>query len=160
MNHIWSPWRMKYIENESQGDECPFCLAFLKSDNYENLVVFRGKNTAVMLNRYPYTSGHLMILPILHCEKLADLDPETRGEMMELIYQGMEVLQLVYHPEGFNVGINIGSAAGAGIPRHLHWHIVPRWAGDTNYMTTVGGTRVIPEALEDTYQKILSSWNM
>jgi ATP adenylyltransferase len=160
MNHIWSPWRMKYIENESQGDECPFCLAFLKSDNYENLVVFRGKNTAVMLNRYPYTSGHLMILPILHCEKLADLDPETQGEMMELIYQGMEVLQLVYHPEGFNVGINIGSAAGAGIPRHLHWHIVPRWAGDTNYMTTVGGTRVIPEALEDTYQKILSSWNM
>jgi ATP adenylyltransferase len=150
---------MKYVEDESKRGECPFCQAFLEQNNQENLVVYRGKNASVMLNRYPYTTGHLMILPNQHKEELVDLDQETRGEMTELIYKGLEVLKRVYQPEGFNVGLNIGSAAGAGIPRHLHWHIVPRWTGDTNYMTTVGGTRVIPELLEDSYQKILSSWD-
>jgi ATP adenylyltransferase len=89
---------------------------------------------------------------------LSELDQDTRAEMMELIKQGGDTLQAVYHPEGMNIGLNLGTAAGAGIPKHLHWHIVPRWMGDTNYMTTVGGVRVLPEALEDTYQKILSSW--
>lgn len=160
MSHLWSPWRMDYITNQSQSDQCPFCQALVLDDKADEgaLIVFRGKDAFVMLNRYPYTSGHLMVLPYLHEEKLAELHQETRAEMMELIQRACAVLEDIYHPEGYNVGLNLGAAAGAGLPRHLHWHIVPRWKGDTNYMTTVGGVRVIPEALEDTYQKIKSHW--
>ncbi len=158
MQRIWSPWRMKYIEEDFHHNECPFCRAYSGSNDQENLVIFRGENAFVMLNRYPYTTGHILILPVLHQEKLSDLDQDVRAEIMELINQAGDTLQAVYHPEGMNVGLNLGAAAGAGIPKHLHWHIVPRWMGDTNYMTTVGGVRVLPEALEDTYQKILSSW--
>ena len=149
---------MDYIQNQAQSDDCPFCLALKEAAEAGSLIVFQGKTSFVMLNLYPYTSGHLMVLPYLHEEKLAELSQETRGEMMELIHQACAVLEDIYHPEGFNVGLNMGSAAGAGIPKHLHWHIVPRWVGDTNYMSTVGEVRVLPEELEDTYQKILKAW--
>ena len=158
MKHIWSPWRMDYIKNRSDSNECPFCLALSISEEGESLIVHRGKDSFVMLNRYPYTSGHLMVLPFAHQENLAELDQETRGEMMEFIQQACSVLGEIYRPDGFNVGLNLGSAAGAGLPKHLHWHIVPRWQGDTNYMTTVGGVRVIPEALEDTLEKVRTNW--
>jgi ATP adenylyltransferase len=149
---------MKYMQDQTIKDGCPFCEAHSSSEDSENLIVFRGMRSFVMLNRYPYTSGHMMVLPSVHREKLSDLDQETRVEMIELVTHATEVLKIVYQPEGFNIGLNIGAAAGAGIPKHLHWHIVPRWVGDTNYMTTVGETRLIPEALEDTFQKIKSSW--
>ncbi len=149
---------MKYLENEAYPDECPFCLA-LKAANQEDMyLVYRGKRTFVILNRYPYTTGHLLVLPLEHQEQLSELDEATRAEMMEMINHAMQVLREVYQPEGFNVGLNMGQAAGAGIPRHLHWHVVPRWSGDTNYMTVSGGVRVLPELLEDTLQKIKSAW--
>jgi ATP adenylyltransferase len=149
---------MKYIEECQDGEECPFCCAVSNSNDEENLIVYRGKNAFVMLNRYPYTTGHLLVLPYLHRERLADISQETRAEMTELVNQAGEVLENVFHPEGLNIGLNMGAAAGAGIPKHLHWHIVPRWVGDTNYMTTVCESRVIPESLQDSYLKIKSAW--
>ena len=149
---------MKYLENEAHPEECPFCLSLKEANRAESHLIFRGKNTFVILNRYPYTTGHLLVLPLEHQENLSDLNQETRTELMEMINHAMEVLQEVYQPNGFNIGLNMGSAAGAGIPKHLHWHVVPRWSGDTNYMTVAGGVRVLPELLEDTLQKVQSAW--
>ena len=123
-------------------------------DGTENLVAYRGRHAYVILNRYPYTSGHLMVVPFAHKPNLEVLDPETRAEMMELSSLCMTVLRKIYHPEAFNMGANIGEAAGAGVKHHVHIHIVPRWAGDTNFMSTVGDTRVLPEALERTYERV------
>jgi ATP adenylyltransferase len=149
---------MKYIQGDTSMDGCPFCTALAAEDPAEHNLVHRGKTAFVILNRYPYTTGHLLVLPLEHKELLNDLDGKTRAEMMELVNHCLEVLEEAYHPQGFNIGMNMGEAAGAGIPKHLHWHIVPRWVGDTNYMSTVGGTRVLPETLEDTYQKVLDLW--
>ena len=154
MNHIWSPWRMEYIENSNKEDGCIFCIAQEKKDSAENLIEFRGEHSYVILNRYPYTSGHLMVVPFDHKPTLEELDSETRAEMMELTARGMTVLRGIYRPEAFNMGANIGEAAGAGVKEHFHIHIVPRWAGDTNFMSSVGGTRVLPETLETTYERV------
>ena len=158
MKRLWSPWRMKYIQNNHTSGECPFCAALESPRPADHYLVHEGDKAFVILNRYPYTTGHLLILPHEHQEHMADLASGTRAELMELINQALEVLGRIYHPEGFNVGLNMGEAAGAGIPKHLHWHIVPRWVGDTNYITAVGDVRVIPEKLEDTYQKITAAW--
>ena len=145
---------MKYIENHEKEKGCVFCNAQAKADSAENLIAFRGKHAYVILNRYPYTSGHLMVIPFEHKSNLEELDAETRAEMMELTSQCMTVLRNIYKPQGFNMGANIGEAAGAGVLGHVHIHIVPRWAGDTNFMSAVGETRVLPEALEDTYKRV------
>ena len=154
MNHLWSPWRMRYIENHEKQEGCVFCNAQAKADSAENLIAFRGKNAYVILNRYPYTSGHLMVAPFKHKSSLEELDLETRTEMMELTSRCMTVLRNIYNPQGYNMGANIGAAAGAGVVGHVHIHIVPRWAGDTNFMSTLGETRVLPESLEDTYRRV------
>lgn len=154
MNHLWSPWRMAYIENHTKENGCVFCNAQAQADSEENLIAFRGKNAYVILNRFPYTSGHLMVIPFSHAPNLEELDPETRAEMMELTSRCTTILREVYRTQSFNVGVNIGEAAGAGVLGHVHIHIVPRWAGDTNFMASVGATRVLPEALEDTYKRI------
>ena len=149
---------MAYIENHEKSDGCVFCAAQSKADNAENLIAHRGKLAYVILNRYPYTSGHLMVVPLEHRANLEELDPETRAEIMELISRSMVVLRNIYNPQGFNLGANIGEAAGAGVLGHVHIHIVPRWSGDTNFMSTLGGTRVLPEALEDTYKRVCAEF--
>ena len=154
MNHIWSPWRMEYIENNNQVDGCIFCVMQEIEDSPENLIAFRGVRAFVILNRYPYTSGHLMVVPFAHQPNLEGLDPETRAEMMELTTRCMTVLRKIYNPQAFNMGANIGEAAGAGVKAHVHIHIVPRWAGDTNFMSTVGDVRVLPESLENTFYRV------
>ncbi len=159
MKRLWSPWRMKYIEEHEKADGCIFCLALAKDDNAENLIVTRGRRAFVMLNLYPYTSGHLMVAPMEHQPSLEMLDSETRAEMMELTSQAMVVLKKVYHPQAFNVGANIGEAAGAGVPEHVHLHIVPRWTGDTNFMSSLAETRVLPETVQQTYRRIKESWD-
>ena len=154
MNHIWSPWRMEYIENTTKVDGCVFCTVQEKEDSAENLVAHRGKRAFVILNRYPYTSGHLMVVPFEHRSNLETLDSETRAEMMELTTLCMTVLRKIYNPPAFNMGANIGQAAGAGILEHVHIHIVPRWAGDTNFMAAIAATRVLPESLDATYVRV------
>lgn len=158
MNHLWSPWRMEYINNHDKVEGCVFCNAMKSTDSQENLIVTRGKLAFVILNRYPYTSGHLMVVPYAHYPVLDELDAAIRSEMMELANQAILVLQRIYHPQGFNLGMNIGSVAGAGIAEHVHLHIVPRWGGDTNFMSAVADTRVLPESLEETYQRVCEGW--
>jgi len=159
MEYLWSPWRMAYITGKKDENGCVFCNALKKEDGPDNLIVHRGNHAFVILNRFPYTSGHLMVLPFAHEETLDSLEPAVRGEIMELTTKVTRVLGVIYHPQGFNIGINQGDAAGAGIAPHIHMHIVPRWFGDTNFMTAVGTTRVLPEALEETWRRVIKAWN-
>ena len=158
MKRLWSPWRMKYIMNHSHSAKCIFCAALEIDDGPENLVVKRGERAFVLLNRYPYTSGHLMVAPFAHQPSLEELDKDTRVELIELVTHAERVLRKVYKPEGFNIGVNVGSVAGAGVEGHIHFHLVPRWKGDTNFMSTVGDVRVLPETLEDTMARIVKAW--
>jgi ATP adenylyltransferase len=157
MKRLRAPWRMKFVQSHLD-DRCVFCRVQAQAADTENLVVFRGQKAFVILNRYPYTSGHLMIVANLHRPSLEDLDRETRSEMMELATQAMGILRKVYQPEAFNFGANIGAAAGAGIADHVHLHLVPRWGGDTNFMSTLAETRVLPEELQETYRRINAAW--
>jgi ATP adenylyltransferase len=149
---------MKYIESHNKEAGCVFCNAQVQPDSDENLIAFRGTHAYVILNRYPYASGHLMVIPFAHVSNLEELNAETRTEMMELTSQCTTKLRHIYKPHGFNVGINMGEAAGAGVLGHVHIHIVPRWAGDTNFMSTVGEMRVLPEALEDTFKRVQAAF--
>ena len=149
---------MKFVQSQDPKTTCIFCKVLEQTDDEDNLLVSRGLKAFVILNRYPYTSGHLMIVPFAHQSSLELLDTATRAEMMELMNHAVEVLRAVYHPQGFNLGANIGELAGAGIADHVHLHVVPRWGGDTNFMTALGNTRVIPESLEETYRRVRTGW--
>jgi ATP adenylyltransferase len=157
MKRLWAPWRIKLFETKTTG--CVFCKVYKQADGPDNLVIFRGKRCFVILNRYPYTSGHMMVVANKHLSSLEDLEVETRSEMMELSTRAMVVLRSIYHPDAFNLGANIGEAAGAGIAGHVHLHVVPRWTGDSNFMMTLADTKVMNEALEVTYARISAAWD-
>jgi ATP adenylyltransferase len=157
MKRIFAPWRMKYIESHGKG--CVFCNVQKETDGTGNLVIARGERAFVIVNRFPYTSGHIMVVANTHQPSLEDLDEATRAEMMELVTQCIRVLRKVYRPQGFNVGANIGEVAGAGVAGHVHLHIVPRWGGDANFMSTVAETRVLPESLEETWRRVRENWD-
>ncbi len=154
MDYLWTPWRYSYIASGVKDEPCIFCAAAEGRDDAQSLVVLRGKKNFVILNRYPYTSGHVMVAPYGHWATLAESDPEALAEMMTLARRIEQALENLYHPNGYNVGMNIGRAAGAGIAGHLHLHVLPRWIGDTNFMTAIGETRVQPEELATTYQRL------
>lgn len=156
MERLWTPWRREFIE---RGDKAPsacfLCDHAAHADNDRaNFVVFRGQAVFVLLNLYPYNSGHLMIAPYEHTGDLAHLDGEVAAELMHVTQRSVEVLTRVYLPEAFNVGMNLGRPAGAGVPDHVHVHVVPRWTGDTNFMPVVAQTKVLPETLDQTYDRL------
>ena len=149
---------MKYIRRQKTPKGCVFCDALQKEGGEDNLIVARGERAFVILNRYPYTSGHIMIVPFDHVGTFEKMDEETCVEVMRLIRQGISALDRVYKPDGYNMGANLGASAGAGIKNHIHFHLVPRWNGDTNYMTSIGGTRVLPEDLSETLERLKDAW--
>jgi ATP adenylyltransferase len=156
VDRLWTPWRATWIEGDATTpqDGCFLCTGPAAHDDRANLIVFRSSNAFVVLNRYPYNSGHLMVAPYAHTGDLAGLDPSIANDMMAVTQRSVDVLQRAYHPDGFNVGMNLGKAAGAGVPDHLHIHVVPRWNGDTNFMPIVAETKVLPESLEHTYDRL------
>ncbi len=158
MGHLWTPWRSKYILGEREPG-CVFCnAAHSPEEDLSRFVVYRGTGCFVILNRYPYTSGHVMVTPYLHASRLSQIDEATASEMMQLARRVEAILQQTYRPDGINLGMNLGEAAGAGIEQHIHLHVLPRWHGDANFMTSVAQTRVLPELLEDTYQKLSAAF--
>lgn len=148
---------MPFLQKPQTG--CVFCELQSQPDGPESLIVVRGQHAFVVLNRYPYTGGHLLIVARQHLSTLEELSAEARQEMIELAAQAMRILRRIYKPDGFNLGANIGEAAGAGVAGHVHLHVVPRWTGDASFMLTTAEVKVIPEALEDTYQRIHLAWN-
>lgn len=154
MDYLWTPWRYAYIATAAKVSGCVFCDLPKEGDDAKVGIVHRAKHCFVILNTYPYTSGHVMVVPYAHLDELQKLPEGAANEMMALAQRMEGVLRTLYTPDGINVGMNIGRAAGAGVAGHIHMHILPRWAGDTNFMTTTGESRVLPESLEVTYQRI------
>jgi len=149
---------MEYIRDGLKAGDCLFCSLSKQEDGPENLILHRGERAFVVLNRYPYTNGHMMIVPYAHEPSLEGLENETLHEMIRLAAAALGILREAYNADGFNLGGNIGEAAGAGIEEHVHLHVVPRWRGDTNFMATTAQTRVLPESLEETYQILRPLW--
>jgi len=154
MDYLWTPWRYRYVTEPKDQAGCVFCNAAAADRDEEWLIVQRAVKNFIILNRYPYTAGHVMIVPYLHTADFAGLERETAAEMMLLSQRVQAAIDDVYHPDGFNLGMNLGRSAGAGIADHLHMHLLPRWTGDTNFMTTVGETRLEPEELSVTYSRL------
>ena len=153
MQQIWAPWRMQYIQMEKPKG-CILCEKSAQHDDAANYILYRGDKNFVIMNIYPYNPGHLLIAPYHHAANLDDLTPEELHEHIEIVSRSVKILRQAFDPGGFNLGTNIGKVAGAGISDHVHTHIVPRWQGDVNFMPVLADTRVVPEALNETYQKL------
>jgi ATP adenylyltransferase len=161
MDHLWSPWRYRYVSTAKPSPACIFCEKSHEDQDQRNLILHRGTHNFILLNLFPYTSGHLMIAPYAHVATLDEADENIVTEMMLLTRLSQRNLRTIYQAPGFNLGMNIGSSAGAGIAGHIHMHVLPRWSGDVNFMTTVGETRVIPEEIDETYRRLASApWSL
>ncbi|MDY0263301.1 HIT domain-containing protein [Syntrophotalea acetylenica] len=160
MKHLWAPWRMTYLEckDKQAKDCCVFCVRDIVGEDAERLILWRGRHAFVVMNKFPYTNGHLLIAPYRHIPDILDLEPEESAEMLLLLRRCRMVMQQCLKPQGFNIGMNLGKIAGAGVADHLHMHIVPRWTGDTNFMPVFAEVRVIPQHLEETYAILLEGF--
>ncbi len=154
MDRLWNPWRFQYVSKEKRPEGCIFCDLPRENNDEENLIVHRARFNYIILNRYPYTTGHLMVVPFVHTDSLQGIDGATSQELFELVRAADDKLRQVYRPKGMNLGMNLGEAAGAGIAEHIHMHVLPRWIGDANFLTVVGETRILPEELSETYRKL------
>jgi ATP adenylyltransferase len=154
---LWAPWRIEYIKGP-KADECIICTAAESADDAGRHVVARGERGFVMLNAYPYTNGHVMVSPYRHVPSLEELDDPTLLELMTLVRSSMAAIRGAYGPDGFNIGVNQGKVAGAGVEEHVHMHVVPRWGGDTNFMPVIADARVLPQSLEDSYRELTGCW--
>jgi ATP adenylyltransferase len=158
MDFLWTPWRYSYVTNADKAEGCVFCDK-QKEDDRAALIVHRGQHCFVILNAYPYTSGHVMVVPYAHLDSLQNLPREAAIEMMDLTQKLEGVLRQLYHPDGVNLGMNLGKAAGAGVAGHIHMHVLPRWVADANFMTTVAETRVLPEDLVTTWERVKEAFS-
>jgi len=154
MDYLWTPWRYAYVSGTGKTSGCIFCELPRAGDDAQVRIVYRGQYCYIILNTYPYTSGHVMIVPYAHMDELQKLPIETSHEMMDLAQRMERVLRQLYAPDGINMGLNIGQAAGAGVAGHVHMHALPRWVADANFVTVVGETRILPESLATTYERI------
>lgn len=154
MKQLWAPWRMTYIDEGVKEPGCIFCNKDREPDARAALVVGRTAHSLVMLNKYPYNNGHLLVAPKRHESQLGNLPADEHGDLSETLRRSVEIIRQVYKPGGINLGMNLGKCAGAGIEDHLHWHIVPRWEGDTNFMPVIGETRVMPQHLLECYERL------
>jgi ATP adenylyltransferase len=155
---LWAPWRLEYIASADEEDGCVFCAEAAGELGEDTLVVHRGERCLALLNKYPYSSGHLLVAPLRHIGGFEELDDAEALELHRLAGDGMEALRSVYGPQGFNVGWNLGRAAGAGIVDHVHQHVVPRWGGDTNFMPVLADVKVLPEHLRETRRRVEAAW--
>ena len=161
MDYLWTPWRFQYVSAGTRNEGCIFCekASADPSSDREHLILYRGRSNFLLLNLYPYTVGHAMIVPFAHVAELIEVPAETLAEMMALAQKFQLALREVYHPEGYNLGLNMGRCAGAGVEHHVHMHVLPRWTGDSNFMTVVGETRVEPENLTTTFDKLVGHFH-
>ena len=158
MDYVWSPWRYKYVSQAGPGDECIFCRAAADNRDEDNYILHRAERNFIILNRLPYTNGHLMIAPYEHVPTLEEAAEATLTEMISLARHAERRLREVYRPQGLNLGMNLGQCAGAGVAGHIHMHVLPRWTGDASFMSVIGEARVLPEDLADTYAKLRTAW--
>jgi ATP adenylyltransferase len=159
VDYLWAPWRYTYVTTADQAPDCVFCRLQALGDDERALIVHRGRYNFVVLNAFPYTSGHSMVVPYQHLDRISKLPAEALSEMTELTQRLEAVLFEQYRPDGVNLGMNIGKAAGAGVAGHVHMHVLPRWVADANFMTTVGETRILPESLPDTYSRLKQAFS-
>jgi ATP adenylyltransferase len=152
--NLWAPWRMEYVLSGKKGAGCIFCPGDDRSGDVDRKILYVGPMTMVVMNKYPYNNGHLLLAPVRHVPDLGGLSNDENLDLILLVRSSMEIIKKVMKPEGFNVGLNLGKVAGAGVEAHMHYHIVPRWSGDTNFMAVTGEVRVIPEHIKNTYDKL------